>query len=51
MVPLIRQNIMNRKANYANVDIVLKHYEQYRTLLFEVEQLRAKRNSHAVLAK
>ena len=37
MVPLIRQNIINRQANYANVDLVLKLYEQYRTLLFEVD--------------
>lgn len=32
MVPLIRQNIINRKANYADIDGVLRHYEHYRTL-------------------
>ncbi len=51
MVPLIRQNIINRKANYADVDLVLKHYERFRTLQHELEQLRKKRNQHATLAK
>jgi len=32
MVPLIRQNIINRKANYADIDAVLRHYEHHRTL-------------------
>ncbi len=27
MIPLIKQNIINRKANYANVDLVVKHYD------------------------
>ena len=37
MIPLIRQNIINRKANYANVDIVIKHYDQFRHLQHELE--------------
>jgi len=32
MVPLIRQNIINRKANYADIVAVLRHYEHHRTL-------------------
>lgn len=51
MVPLIRQNIINRKANYADIDAVLRHYEHYRTLQHELEQIRHKRNQHALLAK
>ena len=27
MIPLIKQNIINRKANYANVDLVVKNYD------------------------
>ena len=51
MIPLLKQNIINRKANYADVDAVIRHYEQYRTLQHELEQLRARRNQHAILAK
>jgi seryl-tRNA synthetase len=52
MMPLIRQNIINRKASgYADADLVLKHYTRFRQLQHEVEQLRHKRNQHAQLAK
>jgi len=51
MIPLIKQNIKNRKANYADVDLVVQNYEKYRVLQHEIEQLRQKRNQHAQLAK
>lgn len=44
MIPLIRQNIKNRKANYADVDLVVQTYEKFRVLQYEIEQLRQKRN-------
>lgn len=51
MMPLLRQNILNRKASYADADLVLKYYEQHRATLHEIEQLRHKRNQHAQNAK
>ena len=52
MIPLIRQNIINRKAtSYASVDLVSNLYDKYKVLLHEVEQLRMKRNQHAALTK
>ena len=52
ILPLVRQNVKNRKAEkYANPDLVATLHHQYRTLQFEVDQLRRRRNEHAALAK
>jgi hypothetical protein len=46
--PLVRQNIKHRNASaYAKPDLVTNLYSQYKTLQFEIEQLRKKRNDHA----
>jgi len=44
--------VVNRKAQgYANPDLVNKLYEDYRTLKYDVDQLRRKRNEHAAALK
>lgn len=40
ILPLLRQNVKNRKAFYANPDLVAQLHGQYKTILFELEQLR-----------
>jgi seryl-tRNA synthetase len=51
-LPLIRQNILNRKAQgYANADLVNHLYEEYRRARFEIDGLRKKRNEHAAALK
>ena len=38
MLPLLKQNVINRKASsYANVDLVYNHYQKHRSLLKELE--------------
>ena len=51
MLPVLRQNIKNRKAIYADIDRVHTLYAQFRTLNTEMEQLRQKRNAHAQVVK
>jgi seryl-tRNA synthetase len=51
MMPILRQNIKARKANYADCDRVHQLYTQFRHLQFELDQLRQKRNAHAALTK
>ena len=51
-MPLIRQNVRNRKADsYADPDRVLALYTDFKHIRFELDQLRKKRNEHAALAK
>jgi seryl-tRNA synthetase len=51
-LPLIRQNVINRKAQgYANADLVNHLYEEYRKAKFEIDGLRKKRNEHAAALK
>ncbi len=51
ILPLVRQNVKNRKANYANPDLVAQLHNQFKTLKHEIEQLRQRRNEHAAIAK
>ena len=51
-LPLIKQNVLNRKAgSYANPDLVSHLYEEYRRLKHDIDQLRKKRNEHAAAIK
>jgi TolA-binding protein len=52
ILPLVRQNIKHRNAeHYAKPDLVSNLYSQFRTLQFEIEQLRKKRNDHSQIVK
>ena len=51
-MPLLRQNAKNRKATtYADPDRCLVLFNEFRTIRFELDQLRKRRNDHAQLAK
>lgn len=51
-LPLIRQNVKNRKADsYADPDRVLVLHNEFKTIRYELDQLRKRRNDHAALAK
>ncbi len=51
-LPLIRQNVKNRKADsYADPDRVLALHNEFKTIRFELDQLRKRRNDHAALTK
>jgi seryl-tRNA synthetase len=51
-LPLIKQNVLNRKAgSYANPELVNHLYEEYRKLKHDIDQLRKKRNEHAAAIK
>ena len=47
-LPLVRQNVKNRKAQgYADPDRVAMLYNKFRSLRFEIDKIRKKRNEHS----
>ena len=51
-IPLLRQNVKNRKANsYSDPDRVVTLFNEHKRIRFELDQLRKRRNEHATLTK